>query len=103
MKELREGIGQRIKALREAKGLNQTQLGKLLGYSPMGISYFEQGKRDLKISDLKLIAEFFKVEMSDFLPKSQTLYRKSDTSSSINASLKSFDEHILSLGLGDES
>lgn len=49
-------IGKRIKSAREQLGMTQEQLGKKIGYSTMGISYFEKGSRKIKTEDIEKIA-----------------------------------------------
>lgn len=68
MQEIKNYVGKRIREIREDKGITQKKLGEVLGYSAMGISHFENGIRDLKISDLKKIAQFFNTELSYFFP-----------------------------------
>ncbi len=68
MKEISKFIGNRIRELREERSVTQKQLGETLGYSPMGISHFENGIRDLKMSDLGTLAKFFGVDISYFFP-----------------------------------
>lgn len=75
MREILQRIGQRIKETREEKGITQKQLGEYLGYSPMGISYFEQGLREMKVSDLEKLASYFGKEVSFFLSPSLTMFR----------------------------
>ena len=77
-------------------------LGEFLGYSAMGISHFEQGKRDLKISDLKKISDHFKKPLSFFLVSEQVLYRankKEGNNADFHFSLKKFDDFLDKQGL----
>lgn len=62
-----ELVGKKIKEAREKAGLTQEELGKVTGYSAMGISYFEKGLRGIKISDLEVIAKALKVDLDFFL------------------------------------
>jgi len=75
MKEISEKIGQRVRQAREEKGLTQKEVGEYLGYSAMGVSYFEQGVREMKISDIHKIARFFGKDVSFFLSPSLTMFR----------------------------
>lgn len=75
MKEISKKIGERIREARDEKGLTQKQLGEFLGYSPMGISYFEQGVREMKVSDIQKIAGYFGKDISFFLSPSLTMFR----------------------------
>lgn len=97
MNEISAKIGERIKAAREDKGLTQKQLGDYLGYSPMGISYFEKGVREIKISDLQKIAGFFGKSLSDLLPSNTTMFRADKNSGNemeVGQSLAAFDKFL---------
>ncbi|HEY4474015.1 MAG TPA: helix-turn-helix transcriptional regulator [Candidatus Paceibacterota bacterium] len=97
MQEINKKIGQRIREAREAKGLTQKQLGEYLGYSSMGISYFEQGVREMKISDIQRLASYFGKEPSYFLSAGLTVFRAEKTSpdKGIVKSLDDFDKFLL--------
>ncbi len=69
MKEITKFTGNRIREMRREKKVTQEELGELLGYSPMGISHFENGIRDLKLTDVEKLAKYFGVEMSYFFPE----------------------------------
>lgn len=60
-------IGMRIKSARENAGLTQDELGKKLGYSSMGISYFEKGLRKIKTEDIEKLAVALNMSVSWFL------------------------------------
>lgn len=50
-------VGQRIKMMREEKGLSQLELAKKVGYETKGsISMIESGKRDISLDKVKEIA-----------------------------------------------
>jgi transcriptional regulator with XRE-family HTH domain len=59
-------VGSRIKQLRTAKELSQTELGKRLGLSKGVISAYEMGSRNPSYGVLIKIAAFFAVT-TDFL------------------------------------
>lgn len=97
MKEISQKIGQKIKEVREEKGITQKQLGEYLGYSAMGVSYFEQGVREVKVSDLQKIASFFGKEPSFFLSAGLTIFRadkNSGTDMETSKSLSDFDKFL---------
>ena len=48
----------RIRDLREAKDMNQTQLAKLLGMSQTGYSKYETGENDIPTAILIKLARF---------------------------------------------
>jgi len=60
-------ISQKIKELRRAKGLSQTQLAQLIGVSQSAINYFENRGNELTISQLQKITEVMGVSWKDIL------------------------------------
>ena len=62
----KEILGQNIRLLREAKGLNQTELGKVLSVSFRTISAWELGEHAPDIDRIVDIAKFFDVT-TDYL------------------------------------
>jgi len=56
----------RIRSLRNEKGLTQSDLAKLLNVSDRTIGYYENGQRDPDTSSLKILSEYFEVSV-DFL------------------------------------
>lgn len=56
----------RLKELREAKGLSQTQLANELGISQQAYARYEKGDRKPKISTLIKLADYFDVSV-DYL------------------------------------
>lgn len=54
-------IGTRIKALREAKGLTQAELGQYVNASRELVNMWERGARDLKTGTIIELAHFFNV------------------------------------------
>lgn len=64
------GVGRRIKAARQAKGLTQLQLGELCGWGDEAqsrVSHYERGTRDASIGDLRLMANHLDRPVSWFL------------------------------------
>lgn len=51
----------RIRELREQKGVSQSDLAKQLNISRQGISLYEQSKREPKLSTWEKLADYFKV------------------------------------------
>jgi len=49
----------RIKELREERGLNQTELAKIIGMSQTGYSKYETGENDIPTSILIKLAAFY--------------------------------------------
>ncbi|MCX6743116.1 MAG: helix-turn-helix transcriptional regulator [Candidatus Parcubacteria bacterium] len=79
-------IGEKIKKLREIKGLTQKELGAKLGYSESLISYIEKGQRSIRLDDLRKISDIFSIDYNYFLggPYNPTL-------SNFSAEVKSDD------------
>lgn len=59
-------IGERIKEIRQEKGLTQTELANKIGISQAGITKWETGDRDPSTDCVILLAKFFDVT-TDFL------------------------------------
>ena len=58
-------VGQRIKEIREARGLSAQKLADAVGITRPSISMMESGKRDGKLSTIEKIAGVLEVSMSD--------------------------------------
>ncbi len=59
-------FGERVYLLRKKAGLNQKQLGEVLGLSNKAICTLESGQRGTTIEKLVLLAEYFHVS-TDYL------------------------------------
>lgn len=59
-------FAKRLRKLRKEKGINQTELGNILGLSTSAIGMYEQGRRTPDQETLKKIADFFDVSI-DYL------------------------------------
>lgn len=71
--------GQRITALREKKGLTQTELAPVLNMHRTKLSRIESGEKELtNIKDAEVIAEFFDVSVNYLLCKTDFQGRYSD-------------------------
>ena len=51
------GIGERIRTLREKKGLSQTELARLIGVRPQSVQQWEAGKTEPRSGRLEALAE----------------------------------------------
>lgn len=60
----------RIKLMREEKGLYQKDLAKILNVSVPAIAQYENGKRDMSTDSLIKLAEYFEVSTDYLLGKS---------------------------------
>src|SRR3989344_9362412 len=96
--EIRRVLGKKIRDAREEKGVTQKELGELLNYSAMGISHFENGIRELKLSDLQRLADFFKKPLSFFFPEEvpvATFYRtQRGNNPEVAKSLDRFEKYL---------
>ena len=63
---MKDKFPEKIKDLREEMGISQEKLADELGVSHGIISFWENGKREPKLSNLVLIAEYFGVSI-DYL------------------------------------
>ena len=54
-------IGQRIKELRIKRGMDQLQLGKIIGIGRSQVSNIELGRRNINLNQLKILADYFNV------------------------------------------
>ena len=59
-------LGEKIRLLREEKGLNQTELGKAVNMTQRKISYLENNKYEPSMEDIKELCRFFNVS-ADYL------------------------------------
>lgn len=64
---MNQNFGQRIKALREARGLNQTQFAKLCNLTQAAISQFEDNKRSPSSPALHKIANGLNISFDELL------------------------------------
>lgn len=60
-------IGEKIKALRQKKGLTQKQLGDLCGMADSAIRRYENGRANPKLQTLRKIAEALNVTLSELV------------------------------------
>ncbi|MGJ7219542.1 LexA family protein [Morganella morganii] len=72
MKKINEIIGERLKSIRESKGLSQAQLAKLCGYSAASrIGNYELGERKISADDAIIISEVLGVSPAELMFGSQ--------------------------------
>ncbi|WP_265498101.1 LexA family protein [Providencia rustigianii] len=68
MKKINEIIGERLKSIRESRGLSQAQLAKLCGYSAASrIGNYELGERKISADDALLISEALGVSPAELM------------------------------------
>ncbi len=56
----------RLKELRTAKGMTQSEVAKLIGYSSLSYARYEKGEREPDINTLCKLADYFEVSV-DYL------------------------------------
>ena len=68
MKKINEIIGERLKSIRESRGLSQAQLAKLCGYSAASrIGNYELGERKVSADDALIISEVLGVSPAELM------------------------------------
>ena len=60
----------RLKALRNSKGLSQADFAKQVGVSKSSINMYERGEREPNFETLEAIADYFNVDLDYLLGKS---------------------------------
>jgi len=65
-------LGEKVKLLRNRRGLKQDDLGEVLNLSRSQVSNLEKGRRNLSLKQLEKLCEYFKVDMSYFLMSETT-------------------------------
>jgi len=63
----------RLKELRQNKGLSQFDLGRTVGIYPQKISDFECGRRDLRLGEAVNIANALNVSVNDLVGKNENV------------------------------
>jgi transcriptional regulator with XRE-family HTH domain len=76
-------FGQRLKTLREEKGLTQEELGKIIGVSDVAILQYEKGKRRPDLDKLILFSNYFECSIDYLAGKTDIKEPKSEYSISI--------------------
>jgi len=61
-------LGQKIKKLREAKGLTQVELAVIVSISPVYVGFIENGRRRPSLRTLERLARALKVSAKDLIP-----------------------------------
>ncbi len=65
-------LGERLRALREKKGLTQTEFAKRIGIPNQNVSNYERGFRQPDYDTLKKFADYFEVTTDYLLNRSNT-------------------------------
>ena len=88
-------VGSRIKAARDAAGITQEQLGKLIGVTGVTIMRYEKGQREPRLEQLQSIANALNISVSQLLG-----FRPEDLGGdSNNQDWMKFNQAILEAGI----
>ena len=94
-------IGERIRALREEKGLTQQQLAKALYTSRVNVNYWENDERNIKSDIIIALAEFFDVSCDYLLTgissKNIGIYREFGLDDDAVNNIKTVEKHFKGL------
>lgn len=63
-------VNEKIRLIRETKGLTQEQVAEKLGISPTAYGDFERGGNDPRLSKLQKIAEILEISLPDLIDTS---------------------------------
>lgn len=66
-------FGQRLKKMREQRGLSQKELAERFNLSQSTIAYYERDKKEPTNATLEKLADYFEVSVDFLLGRSQTL------------------------------
>jgi transcriptional regulator with XRE-family HTH domain len=61
-------FGQRVRALREERGLSQENLAHLVGMAQARLPAIEAGRRDVRLTTIRRFAQALGVTLSELLP-----------------------------------
>jgi len=65
--DIRVRLGNRVRDLRQKRGLTQVELAEMLGVDRSYLSEIETGKKDPSLRVLKTIADGFKLSLAQLL------------------------------------
>ena len=85
-------LGQRIREARLAKGMTQSDLGKIIGYSAMAISHFEKGTRPVKQNEVQRIFEILGAAIQPSTRATSTTLFRSNIRGGISIKDRSLDD-----------
>ena len=81
-------IGERIRALREERGITQRELAKRIGIAESTMSYYEHGSSDITLKNAVRFADFFQVSLDTLAGATDRESEKCKALRRENASLK---------------
>ena len=73
METSNQTIGKNLCALRDKMGMSQEALAKMIGVKREMISYYETGAREIPMDLLETLADFFGIDLVDFMDESQEI------------------------------
>lgn len=88
MTTLRNSVGERIRAIRKARGLTQQQLAELSGLDDAYIGSLERGERNFSIDTLEKIINALNI------PLSQLMYSDNEVNNTESLKREAIDEFI---------
>lgn len=71
-------MAHRLREIREAHNLTQTQMGEIIGLSLRGYQYVEKGERDLLLAHIDKFSEYFNLPSYFFLVDPEAVYPAED-------------------------
>lgn len=75
---LQEATGRQIKAERAALGMTQAELAEKIGKEKQSVMRYENGKRDIPLDDLALIARAFSLSVVELLGRAEQRIQQDD-------------------------
>lgn len=89
-------LGDRIRQIRQRKGISQGKLGVELSKTHASISDIELGKTELSVTDLAKIASYFEVSISELVgePKNDVQYMQFRDKKDITLDEKQYADKI---------
>ena len=66
-------FSERLRTLRQEKGISQQALGQQVGISKSSVNMYERGEREPGIATLKALSDYFSVDLNYLLGQSETL------------------------------
>ena len=93
-------VHEKIRLIREAKGLTQEQVAEHLNMSINGYGDIERGVSDIKLSKLQKIAEFLNIKLSELFELSEKgilniAYKKNTTNWYIGTSAIELEKQLV--------
>ena len=64
---VKQRVGMRVKAAREAAGMTQEQLAQLIGLTRTSVTNIEFGRQELTVTRLAIVAEMLKLDLADLV------------------------------------